>query len=145
MHVAVRLPLVLGLSTFVCGVVVGGFARPAPAVAAPQRVFELRTYTTHEGKLDDLHRRFRDHTVHLFEKHGMTNVGYWTPREGPASGHTLIYVLAHPDRESARRSWEAFRSDPDWNRARTESEASGPIVVKIDSVFLDATDYSPMH
>jgi hypothetical protein len=138
--------MVLGITTFVSGVAVGALFRPAStnAVARP-RVFEVRTYTTHEGKLDDLHRRFRNHTMRLFEKHGMTNVGYWTPQEGQTPGNTLMYVLAYPDREAAERSWKAFRSDPEWNQARTESEASGPIVAKIDSVFLNATDYSPIQ
>ena len=141
-----RLLVLLGITTFVSGVAVGALLRPAPAKAvARSRVFEVRTYTTHEGKLEDLHRRFRNHTMRLFEKHGMTNIAYWTPREGPTSGNTLIYVLAYPDREAAERSWKAFRSDPEWNRVRTESEASGRIIANIDSVFLNATDYSPIQ
>ena len=108
------------------------------------RVFELRTYTTHPGKLDALHKRFRDHTVKLFEKHGMTNVVYTTPMDSPASENTLIYLLAHKSREAGKASWEAFRKDPEWVKARTESEVPGPIVVKADSVFLTPTDYSPM-
>jgi len=111
---------------------------------ADRRVFEIRTYTTHEGKLDALQARFRDHTTRLFAKHGMTNIGYWTPQDGPLASNTLIYILAFPDREAAKKSWDAFRNDPDWKKARAESEASGPIVSKIESVFLHPTDYSPM-
>jgi hypothetical protein len=109
-----------------------------------RRVFEIRTYTTHDGKLDALNARFRDHTTRLFSRHGMTNVGYWTPSEGPLAGNTLIYVLAFPDREAAKKSWDSFRNDPEWKKVRAESEANGPIVSKIDSVFLQPTDYSPL-
>lgn len=107
------------------------------------RVFEIRTYTTHEGKLDDLHRRFRDHTTRLFEKHGMTNVGYWVPQD-ERSENTLIYVLAYPSRDFATAAWAAFRADPEWVTARAASEEAGPIVLGVESVFMDPVDYSPM-
>ena len=108
------------------------------------RVFELRTYTTHPGKLDALNARFRNHTVKLFEKHGMTNVVYLTPMDAPQSQNTLVYLLAHKSRDAAKASFDAFRSDPEWVKVKTETEAPGPIVVKVDSVFLTPTDYSPM-
>lgn len=118
-----------------------------PVVAemkADGRIFEIRTYTAPEGKLDALHARFRNHTVGLFKKHGMTNVGYWSPQDPPLSQNTLIYILAHSDRESAKKSWDAFRNDPEWKKVRSESEAQGPIVSKVESVFVQATDYSPL-
>jgi hypothetical protein len=108
------------------------------------RVFELRTYTAPEGKLGDLHKRFRDHTMRIFEKHGMTNVGYWSPQDAPLSQNTLIYVIAHSSREAAKTNWEAFRNDPEWKKVASESQVNGPIVSKVESVFLDATDYSPI-
>ncbi len=108
------------------------------------RVFELRTYTTEAGKLDALLARFRNHTVKLFEKHGMTNIGYWVPQDEPLSQNTLIYVLAHPNREAAKKNWDAFRNDPEWKKVRDESEAGGKIVNKVESVFMDATDFSLM-
>lgn len=108
------------------------------------RVFEMRTYTTHEGKLNDLNRRFRDHTVQLFEKHGMDNIGYWIPQDS-TSENTLIYLLGYPSREARDASWAAFREDPDWVKARAESEADGPIVRSVVSVFMDPTDYSPIR
>ena len=116
----------------------------AAAQQPATRVFELRTYTTHPGKLDALHTRFRNHTMKLFEKQGMTNVVYLTPMDAPQSQNTLVYLLAHTSRDAAKASFAAFRSDPDWIKVKTESEAAGPIVVKVDSVFLTATDYSPM-
>jgi hypothetical protein len=108
-------------------------------------VFEMRTYTAHEGKLEALEARFRDHTLKLFEKHGMTNIGYWRAADAPLSNDMLIYIVAHPGREAAARAWDAFRSDPEWQRVRVESEAAGPLVKKIESVFLEAADYSPIR
>ena len=110
-------------------------------VAAENRVFEMRTYYTHEGKLPALLSRFRDHTVKLFEKHGMTNVGYWVPKDKP---NTLVYILAHKSQAAAKASFDAFRQDPDWIKARDASEAAGKIVVKVDSVFMDPTDFSKL-
>ena len=109
---------------------------------AADRVFEMRTYTTHPGKLPDLMKRFRDHTVKLFEKHGMTNVGYWVPSDAPRSENTLIYVLAYPSADAAKKAWDGFRNDPDWQKARKESEANGPIVSKVESVFMTPADFS---
>lgn len=120
-----------------------------PAVVG-ERVFELRTYTASPGKLDNLNARFRNHTTKLFEKHGMTNVGYWCPLEGqPGAGATLIYILAHKSVDAAKASFDAFRQDPDWLAARkaSEEQAGGPLTVTdgVKSVFMNASDYSPMR
>jgi hypothetical protein len=112
--------------------------------AQGKRVFELRTYHTLDGRLDALHARFRDHTVKLFEKHGITNIGYFTPQDPPLAGKTLIYLLAHPNREAAKKSWDGFRNDPAWKKVQQESEKSGKIVEKVESVFLDPTDFSAL-
>ena len=88
------------------------------ALAAEDRVFEMRTYYTHEGKLPDLLARFKNHTVKLFEKHGMTNIGYWVPLDEPKSKNTLVYILAYPSRDAAKKAWDAFRVDPEWIKAR---------------------------
>jgi len=106
-------------------------------------VYELRVYHTYEGKLDDLLRRFREHTTKLFEKHGIKNVAYWTPTDEPLKGKTLVYILAHPSREAATANWQAFRDDPEWQSVRDKSEANGKIVEKVDSTFLVPTDFSP--
>ena len=108
------------------------------------RVFELRTYTANDGKLEALHARFRNHTTELFKKHGMTNIGYWSPKDAPLSQNTLVYVLAYPSREAASKSWDSFRNDAEWKKVKQESEASGELVKKVDSVYMDPTDYSPM-
>jgi hypothetical protein len=114
------------------------------APVARAEVYELRTYTTLPGKLPDLLARFKNHTIKLFEKHGMRNVGYWVPQEAPRSGNTLIYIVAHKSREAAAKSWDAFRADPAWINARTESEAKGKIVEKVESVFMEPTDFSAL-
>ena len=106
-------------------------------------VFELRVYHTYEGKLGDLLRRFREHTMKLFEKHGIRNVAYWTPLDEPAKANTLFYIIAHPSQDAATANWKAFRDDPDWQSARDKSEANGKIVEKVDSTFLALTDFSP--
>ena len=110
--------------------------------AAKNRVFELRTYTASEGNLQALNARFRNHTTQLFEKHGIKNIGYWTPVDAPLSQNTLIYLLAYPDREAAKKSWNDFRNDPDWVKAKQQSEVKGTLVSKVDSVYLEPTDYS---
>ena len=132
---------------FVLGLMVGGVAmrhEPVVEAQAPQRVFEIRTYTTPEGKLDALKARFRDHTIRLFDRHDMKSVGYWTPEDAPLKSNTLIYILAHPSREAAKANWDAFRKDPDWVKAKGDSEAQGPLTTKVESVFVDATDFSPI-
>jgi NIPSNAP len=120
-------------------------AQSIPAnVTMKYRLFEIRTYTTEKGKLPDLLKRFRDHTTKLFEKHGMTNIGYWTPTDEPRSQNTLIYILAHDSREAAKKSWDAFQHDPDWIEVKKTSEAAGKLVIKVESVYAEATDFSPL-
>mgnify|MGYP001216543683 CR=1 FL=1 len=108
------------------------------------RFFELRTYTTHEGQLDNLHKRFRDHTNRIFKKHGMELVGYWTPVDGAAAKNTLTYILAYPSRAARDKSWKAFMKDPEWQKVFKQShvDAGGKIVKKVQSTFLSPTDYS---
>ena len=117
------------------------FAAPAFAADAPP-VYELRVYTTHPGKMPDLLERFRDHTCALFEKHGMVNVGYWLPVE-EKEPNKLYYILEHRSRDAAKASWSAFGSDPEWQKVRDASEAAGRIVSKVDSTYMEMTDYSP--
>jgi NIPSNAP protein len=128
---------------FVAGVTTGMLLRPLTAVQAQgARVFELRTYTAPDGKLDALQTRFRDHTRRIFDKHGMTSIGYWVPQDEPLKSNTLIYILAHPSREAAKKNWAEFGADPEWKKVSEESQKDGPIVSKIVSVFMDPADYS---
>lgn len=119
------------------------FTAFASVFAADQdtRVFEMRTYYAAPGKLDELHARFRDHTVALFEKHGIASIGYWVPIEN--TDNKLIYVLAYPSREARETSWKEFQADPDWQTARKASEANGKLVAKVEQLFMNATDFSP--
>lgn len=135
--------MVLLAVTFAAGFALRGVLTPAVTLhAASEQVFELRTYTTPPGKLEALKSRFRDHTVAIFDKHGMTSVGYWVPMDAPLKDNTLIYVLAHASREAAAKNWAEFRADPDWVKAKAESEKDGPLTTKVESVFMTPTDFS---
>ena len=103
-------------------------------------IYELRTYTSHEGKLKSVLNRFENHTMSLFEKHGIRNVGYWVSED---QDNTLIYIVAHESRDSAKQSWKSFISDPEWKEARTASLVEGPIVDKIESLYMNKTPFSP--
>lgn len=116
-----------------------------PKADAKPRSFELRTYTASPGKLEALHARFRDHTVKLFAKHGITQIGYWTPSDKTkGADHTLIYLLAHQSPEAAAASFKTFRADPAWLEAKQASEVNGPLASKVESLFMAPTDYSPL-
>ena len=138
----------IGYSTLLvlAGFALGNAFGPAGRAEAQAagRVFELRTYTAPDGKLGELHARFRNHTLRIFERLGMTNVVYLAPLDAPLKDNTLIYLLAHKDRDAAKASWDAFRKDPEWQKVAAESQANGPLTTKVESVFLAPTDYSPM-
>ncbi len=116
----------------------------ASAAFAQNAVYELRTYTAVDGKLDALVARFRDHTIRIFNKHGMKSVIYLSPQDAPDSANTLIYLLEHPSREAAKKAWADFQADPEWVKVAADSQVNGRIVSKVVSVFADPTDYSPM-
>lgn len=120
----------------------------ASSVALAQnagKVYEMRTYTAPDGKLPNLQARFRDHTIRIFNKHGMKSVGYWVPQDAPAKDNTLIYIISHDSREAAKKNWADFQADPEWKKVAAESQVDGRIVSGVVSVFMDATDYSPIR
>lgn len=123
---------------------IGGCAA-GPAERPATRVFEIRTYTVHPGKMEALHRRFREHTDRLFRRHGIEPVGYWTVTGGEGAESTLVFLLAYPSREAREAAWKAFQADPEWQRAKAESEKDGPLVARVDSRFLSPADYSPLR
>lgn len=114
------------------------------ATAKGPHLFEQRIYTTADGKLPNLHARFRDHTNYLFVKHGIQLIGYWTPTDKP---NTLIYILAYPSKDAREASWKAFMADAEWQRVWAESKenAGGSIVTNVESIFMTPTDYSPIR
>ena len=116
-------------------------ATTTTAAEPDTRCFEMRVYYAPPGKLDALNARFRDHTLRLFEKHGIANIGYWMPIDN--KDNKLTYLLAYPSREVRDKSWKAFQADPEWQKAYKESEANGKLVGKSEQFFLTATDYSP--
>jgi hypothetical protein len=106
-------------------------------------VYELRIYHAVPGKLDALLSRFRDHTMKLFERHGMKSVAYWTPVDEPQRSDTLIYILQHPSRAAAEANWKSFQDDSEWKSVKEKSEENGKLVEKVDSTFMSLTDFSP--
>jgi hypothetical protein len=108
------------------------------------RLYELRTYTTLEGRLPALEKRFKDHTLKLFEKHGMKNGMYWVPTDPKLKDNTLIYVVSHDSQEAADKSWAAFQKDPEWIKVRDASEADGKIVSNVARVYMTLVDWSPV-
>ena len=108
------------------------------------KVYELRIYTATPGNLDNLHARFRDHTIRIFENHGMKIVGFWSPTSEEEADDTLIYVLEHASQEAANGSWRAFGQDPEWKSVSDASNANGPILAGVERRYMTATDYSPM-
>jgi len=138
---------VLPSGLLIAGMLLGSglqFVRDAHA-AASAKVFEIRTYTTNPGKLDALNARFRDHVLKLFEKHNIKSVGYWLPQDAPLAGTTLIYIVSHASREAAKKNWDDFRADPEVREVMNASEVQGKIVAKVDSVFAEATSFSPLQ
>ena len=139
-----RILLAVSLLSIICGATY--LLQSGPEASAEEglkaQVFEMRTYTTANGRLDVLHKRFREHTNYLFVKHGMSLIGYWTPTDKP---ETLVYILAYPSREAAKKSWKGFMGDPAWKKAWADSKKDGPVVTKVESQFLNPTDYSPIR
>jgi hypothetical protein len=139
-----RILLALSLLSILCAATF--LLQPGSKVSADEglkaRVFEMRTYTTAEGRLSVLHKRFREHTNYLFVKHGMTLIGYWTPTDKP---ETLVYILAYPDMDARKKSWKGFMGDEAWKKAWAASKEDGPVVTKVESQFLNPTDYSPIR
>ncbi len=144
----------LAMIVFFAAMTASAFAaeKPKQTSTTPQsdkttapRVFQLRTYYTNEGKLDDLHKRFRDHTCQLLKKHGAELIGFWTPQDDKdGKGSKLIYLVAFPSREAAKQTWKEFDEDPEWKRVYAESHKDGVLVKKVESVYLDPTDYSAL-
>ncbi|MEJ7678653.1 MAG: NIPSNAP family protein [Segetibacter sp.] len=114
---------------------------PSATMLQQNPFYEMRTYYAAPGKLDDLNARFRNNTMRIFAKHGMVNIGYWVPVDNP--DNKLIYVLAYPTHEAREESWKAFSADPEWQAVAKASEANGKLVNKVETLYLEATDYSP--
>ncbi len=131
------------------GITFAGLAlasRASAADASPAgKVYELRIYKANPGKLDALDARFRDHTCALFKKHGIEIVGAWTPTAGDEAKDTLIYIVVFPSVEAQKKAWQEFQADPEWKKAKAESEKDGVLVKHHESKNLQATDYSPMR
>ena len=119
-------------------------AAPSPSLKPSGRLLELRSYYAMPGKLEDIHKRFREHTLQIFAKHGMTVVGFWGPvYKKDGSENKLVYMLSFKDRAERDAKWKEFQADPEWQKVSKESEVNGKLVEKVESVFLYDTDYAP--
>ena len=118
--------------------------RTTTASAATSNVYEIRRYTAEPGKLEELQARFRNHTDGIFKKHNMKSVGYWAPVDEPLSKNTFIYILEFPNRDAAKKSWDEFRADPEWQKVQKESEANGKLVANVESIFANPMDFSKL-
>jgi NIPSNAP protein len=136
---------VVGIGVLAAGFALFGQVATHRAQAqAPNRVFELRTYTAHPGKFEAMQARFKAHVIPMFKKHGLNVVGFWTAADAPLSENTLVYVLAHPDREAAKKNWASFQADPEKARVWAETEKDGPINLKVVSMYLNPVEFSPI-
>ena len=133
--------LPIAIFSAVLGLIIGTFFT---ASAQDQKVFELRTYQATPGNLNNLHARFRDHTLRIFRKHGMEIVGFWSPTSEDERDDILVYLLAHDSQGAADASWQAFGADPEWDRVSEESNRNGQILAGVERKYMVATDYSPM-
>ncbi|WP_419816108.1 NIPSNAP family protein [Glacieibacterium sp.] len=127
------------------GLAISSLLAPAQAAPAPAKsslsFYEMRTYYANPGKLETLKTRFRDHALRLFDKHGMTKVGFWLKEDG--GDGVLVYILAYPSKAARDASWVAFRADPEWQAAAAASEVDGKLLAKVESVFMTMADFSP--
>jgi hypothetical protein len=146
------MPIKISAFTFCLISMTSGYAQtpapepsPSPSLKSSGRLLELRTYYANPGKLEDIHKRFRDHTMRIFAKHGMTVVGFWGPvYKKDGSEDRLVYMLSFKDRAERDAKWKEFGSDPEWQKVSKESEVNGKLLEKVDSVFLYDTDYAPV-
>jgi NIPSNAP protein len=146
------MPIKISAFTFCLISMTSGYAQtpapepsPSPSLKSSGRLLELRTYYANPGKLEDVHKRFRDHTMQIFAKHGMTVVGFWGPvYKKDGSEDRLVYMLSFKDRAERDAKWKEFGSDPEWQKVSKESEVNGKLLEKVESVFLYDTDYAPV-
>jgi hypothetical protein len=107
---------------------------------SPNHVFEYRKYYAMPGKLEDLKKRFRDHTIEIFNRHNMKSVGYWEPIDN--KDNALVYILQHPSFDEGKKNWKEFQADPEWKAVAKASEANGKLVDHVDSVYMNPADFS---
>jgi NIPSNAP len=138
---------VVGAGMFAAGFALRGeVGTPDAHAQGANRVFEIRTYTAQPGKFEAMKARFKDHIVPtIFPKYGLTVIGFWTAADAPLSENTLVYVLAHTNREEAKKNWDAFRTGPERAKVWAETERDGPINLKVESMFANPVDYSPIR
>jgi hypothetical protein len=117
----------------------------APQPQPPQRLFMLRTYYPRQGQMEAVKKRFREHGVELFKKHGIEVIGFWTPHDEKEKENKLVYMIAWPSMDAAKAAWKSFGGDPDRKRIWAEYNKDGDIVDHWEAVYLDPIDFSPLQ
>jgi NIPSNAP len=131
------------ISFGVGSLVAAHLTHPKQVSADNNRVFELRVYHTVPGKVLELESRFRETTSKVLAKHDLKVVGYWVPEGAPAWENTFIFVVAHANREEAKKNWDAMFSDPEFQEV-VKAEQANKLVEKVDVTYMRPTDFSPM-
>lgn len=135
----------LAVSSFAAGSLFTAHLMPPARVSADSnRVFELRVYHAVPGKVPELETEFRDKVTKLFAKHDLKPIGFWKPVDGAYADNTFIYIIAHPSRDAAKEHWDAFRADPAFQAMMKAQQGDAKIVEKVDSTYMDPTNFSPM-
>ncbi len=134
---------ILAIVGFAFGIVGSGWALAEQQRAASQ-VYELRVYTTLPGKRPALADRFRDHTSKMFERAGMTNVGYWNAATGDNAEETFVYLLAYPSREARDEMWQELGTYEDFQEIiiAVERDDERKLIENIEARILEPTSYS---
>ena len=130
---------------FLCGIAVMLGSNVLTASKPAPHVYELRMYHLNPGKMNALKARFADHTDAIFKRHNMKSIGYWQPEDAPNAENLFVYILEHPSREEAKKNWDAFHQDPEWEKVKADSEKDGPLTSQIDSYFMDPTGFSKLQ
>ncbi|GAA4550227.1 NIPSNAP family protein [Pseudonocardia xishanensis] len=108
-------------------------------------VIELREYTTIPGRMPAMVARFREHALPLFVRHGMDCLFVSVTELGEDCANQLVYALRFDSHEDMVAKWRAFRTDPDWQEAKRQSEAAGPLVSRSSRRLLDEEPFQQLH
>jgi NIPSNAP len=107
-------------------------------------IYEQRIYSCLPGRMPNLLRRFENHTLEIWKKHGIRQIGFWTVLIGDGN-NDLHYLLVWESLGERERRWSAFIADPAWIAARTGSEKDGPILANVKNTILQPTAFSALR
>ncbi len=117
---------------------------PAATAAKRPRIFELRVYESHSERAHrakmDMFTRMGE--LEIFRRVGLTPVFFGRVLAGPRMP-SFAYMLVHDSMAAREKSWDAFRTDPEWKKlAATPGYADAEILSNITTWFLRPASYS---